>query len=78
MLRISIEEAASNLKALLQQVAQGEEIVLVEDEKAVARLVPLQTREQWFADTKRFRDSLQAKGEPLSATVIKARQGERD
>ncbi|XGV94474.1 MAG: type II toxin-antitoxin system Phd/YefM family antitoxin [Leptolyngbya sp. BL-A-14] len=78
MLRISVEEAADNLTSLLQRVAAGEEIVLTEQEKAVARLVPLQTREQWLANTKRFRDSLQAKGEPLSTTVIRARQGERD
>jgi antitoxin (DNA-binding transcriptional repressor) of toxin-antitoxin stability system len=73
MLRISVEEAAGNLKSLLQRVAKGEEIVLVEQEKAVARLVPPQTREQWLASTEQFRASLQAQGEPLSATVMRAR-----
>ena len=77
MLRISVEEAARNLKALLEQVAKGEEVILVEQDKAVARLVPLQTKEQWLASRKVFRDSLHVKGEALSATVIKARQEER-
>lgn len=73
MLRISVEEAARNLNALLEQVAKGEEVILVEQGKAVARLVPLQAKEQWLASRKVFRDSVQVKGEALSATVIKAR-----
>ncbi|MBD2773612.1 type II toxin-antitoxin system Phd/YefM family antitoxin [Iningainema tapete] len=77
MLRISVEEAARNLKSLLEQVAKGEQVILVEQEKAVARLVPLQQKEQWLASSKEFRDSLQVKGEPLSTTVINARQQER-
>lgn len=76
MVKIDVEEAARNLKSLLEQVAQGEEVILVEQDKEVARLVPPQTREQWLARSKAFRESLQVKGEPLSATVIRARQGE--
>ncbi|KAB8330488.1 type II toxin-antitoxin system prevent-host-death family antitoxin [Scytonema tolypothrichoides VB-61278] len=77
MLKITVEEAARNLKELLERVAKGEEVILVEQEKAVARIVPLQQKEQWFASTKEFRDSLQVKGEPLSVTVINERQQER-
>ncbi|WP_442938948.1 type II toxin-antitoxin system Phd/YefM family antitoxin [Nostoc sp.] len=29
-----------NLKSLLEQVARGEEVILLEQDKAVARLVP--------------------------------------
>ena len=78
MLRISVEEAARNLKELLERVAKGEEVILVDQEKAVARIVPLQQKEQWLARTKEFRDSLQVKGEPLSVTVINERQQERN
>lgn len=77
MLRITVEEAARNLKALLERVAKGEEVVLLEQGKEVARLVPVQAKEQWLASKKVFRNSLQVKGEPLSATVIQARQEER-
>ena len=77
MLKISVEEAARNLKGLLEQVAKGEEVILIEQEKAVARIVPLQQKEQWLASTKEFRDSLQVQGEPLSVTVINQRDQER-
>lgn len=36
MLRISVEEAAMNLKSLLERVARGEEVILLEQDKAVA------------------------------------------
>jgi prevent-host-death family protein len=77
MFTITVEEAARNLKPLLERVAKGEEVILIEQGKPVARLVPLQAKEQWLASRKVLRDSLQVKGEPLSATVIKARQEER-
>jgi antitoxin (DNA-binding transcriptional repressor) of toxin-antitoxin stability system len=82
MLKVGVDEAAANLKVLLEQVAKGEEIILIQQDRAIARLVPLQThapqtREQWLARTRRFRSTFQVKGEPLSATIVKTRQGER-
>ena len=77
MLKISVEEAAANLKTLLEQVAKGEEIILLEQNKIVARLVPPRQKEQRLASMKQFRDALTVKGESLSATVVNARQEER-
>ncbi len=77
MSKVSVEEAVSNLKALLEQVAAGEEVIIVEQDKPVARLVPPSTEEEVFADMRQFRESLSVKGESLSQTVIKARQEER-
>lgn len=77
MLRISVEEVAVNLKALLERVAQGEEIILVDGSAEVARLVPPKTRKEWVLSAKRLRDSVSLTGEPLSATTIQARLGER-
>ncbi|MEN9567963.1 MAG: hypothetical protein RLZZ69_3159 [Cyanobacteriota bacterium] len=77
MSKISVEEAARNLKALLEQVAAGEEVILVDHDKPVARLVPPSTKEDSVANMKYFRESLSVSGEPLSQTVIKARQEER-
>lgn len=77
MLRISVEEAAMNLKSLLELVARGEEVILLEQDKVVARLVPPLQKEQRLATMKKFRESLAIKGESLSATVINARIEER-
>ncbi len=77
MSKVTIEEAARNLKALLKQVAAGEEVILVDRDKPVARLVPPSTKEDLLADMKHFRESLAVTGESLSQTIIKARQEER-
>jgi antitoxin (DNA-binding transcriptional repressor) of toxin-antitoxin stability system len=77
VLRISVEEAAIDLKSLLERVAKGEEVILLEQDKAVARLVPPLQKEERLASMKQFRDSLAIKGESLSATVINARTEER-
>ncbi|BAZ65474.1 hypothetical protein NIES4106_02130 [Fischerella sp. NIES-4106] len=77
MLKISVEEAAANFKTLLEQVAKGEEVILLEQNKVVARLVPPQEKEQRLASMKQFRDALTVTGESLSATVVNARQEER-
>jgi prevent-host-death family protein len=77
MSRVSVEEASRNFKALLEQVARGEEVIVVEHDQEVARLVPPRSKEQWLSSTRAFRGALQVKGEALSATVIKARQEER-
>jgi antitoxin (DNA-binding transcriptional repressor) of toxin-antitoxin stability system len=78
VLKISVEEAAINFKSLLEQVAKGEEVILLEQDKIVARLVPPQKKEQRLASMKKFRDALAIKGEPLSTTVVNARIEERN
>ncbi|MHC5822997.1 MAG: type II toxin-antitoxin system Phd/YefM family antitoxin [Nostoc sp.] len=77
MLRFSVEEAAMNLKSLLELVARGEEVILLDQDKVVARLVPPLQKEQRLATMKKFRESLAIKGESLSATVINVRTEER-
>ncbi|WP_148292135.1 type II toxin-antitoxin system Phd/YefM family antitoxin [Planktothrix agardhii] len=77
MLKISIENVGDHLKALLERVAQGEEIILVDGSREVARLVPPKTRQEWVLQRKRFRDSVLLTGESLRVTIIQAREGER-
>jgi antitoxin (DNA-binding transcriptional repressor) of toxin-antitoxin stability system len=77
MLKVTVEEAAQNLKTILSQVAKGEKVILVESNQPIASLSPLSKKEQWLLDTKRFRDSLQVTGESLSATVINARREDK-
>ena len=50
---------------------------MLEQDKAVARLVPPLQKEEQLASMKQFRDSLAIKGESLSATVMNARTQER-
>lgn len=76
-LRVSVEEAAQNLRALLKQVAAGEEVVLVDQDTVVARLLPPIDREHWLAHRRNFRAGIQVQGKPLSTTIIEARQEER-
>ncbi|MFB2918341.1 type II toxin-antitoxin system Phd/YefM family antitoxin [Aerosakkonema funiforme] len=77
MSKITVEEASQNLQAILEQVAKGEEVILVQEGKPVARIVPPLSNEQRLAELKKFRDSIQVKGEPMSQTVIRLRQEER-
>ncbi len=76
MRRISVKEARSNLSALLDQVAAGEEIILLRRGKEVARLVPPQSQ-NLLPSLKDFRDSLKITGASLSDEIVKARQEER-
>ncbi len=77
MLRVSVEEVVGQLPILLELVARGEEVILVDQGQEVARLVPPSRREAWLTRTKQFRDSLPVQGESLSATLVRERQEER-
>ncbi|MEG4800040.1 type II toxin-antitoxin system prevent-host-death family antitoxin [Microcoleus sp. ARI1-B5] len=74
---MSVEEAKQNLQAILEKVAKGEEVTIVQEGKVVARVVGPLSKEQRLAELKTLRDSIQVKGEPLSATVIRLREEAR-
>jgi prevent-host-death family protein len=74
--QISVKEARSNLSALLDRVAAGEEVILLRRGKEVARLVPPQSQ-SLLPSLKDFRNSLQITGAPLSDEIVKAREEER-
>ncbi|MCW6052746.1 type II toxin-antitoxin system prevent-host-death family antitoxin [Microcoleus sp. A2-C5] len=74
---ISVEEAKQNLQAILEKVTKGEEVTIVQEGKVVARVVPPLSKEEWLARHKVFRNSINVKGEPLSATVIRLREEAR-
>jgi len=77
MQRVSVKEARSTLKALLERVESGEEIVLLRRGKEVARLVPPQAEERVLPELRKFRDSLRVKGLPMSTEVSRTRAEER-
>jgi antitoxin (DNA-binding transcriptional repressor) of toxin-antitoxin stability system len=72
-----VKDVAGQLRTLLERVAQGEEVILVEQDREVARLVPPSKREEWLTRTRQFRESLQVQGESLSVTVVRTRQEDR-
>ena len=74
---VSVRNARSHLKALLDRVAAGEEIVIVRRGKAAARLVPPAVKRRRLPDLTAFRATIRLKGEPASITVGKAREEER-
>ena len=76
-MRVSLDEMTNNLNALLEKVAAGEEITLMQDGREVARLLPPRAREERILQTKAFRAAFSVNGESLSATVVRERQGER-
>ena len=46
---ITVEEAKQNLQAILEKVAKGEEVTIVQEGKVVARVVPPLSKEQRLA-----------------------------
>jgi antitoxin (DNA-binding transcriptional repressor) of toxin-antitoxin stability system len=48
MTQITIEEATKNLYKLLEQVAKGEQFVLMKEGKEIARIVPPQQTKKYF------------------------------
>lgn len=77
MLRMTVEEALVNLKELLIELAEGKQVVLVENDQEIARLIPSINRVGLIEDTRVFRRSLQMSGESLSSTIIRKREEER-
>lgn len=77
MAQVSIREVRSNLRALMERVEAGEEIVIVRRGRGVARLVPLAQEPRRFPDLTAFRASHRLSGEFLSETVIRQRRDAR-
>lgn len=76
-MNISVKEARSRFSAILSEVEEGNEIVIMRRGKAIARLVPCADNRRKLSSLKEFRATIQLKGEPMSETVIRNRSGER-
>jgi prevent-host-death family protein len=74
---VAIREVRSNLRRLIERAAAGEEIVILQRGKEVARLLPPKRESKPFPDLTAFRESIALKGEPLSETVIHERRAAR-
>jgi len=75
--QVTIREARSSLKALIDRAEAGEEIQIFRRGRQVARLVPPERKPNQFPDLDAFRASISVSGEPLSETVIRERRASR-
>jgi prevent-host-death family protein len=66
---INVKEARQNLRAVLERVAAGEEVVLVRHGRPVARLVPPAPAAERLPSMASLRRSVRIAGRPLSAEI---------
>jgi prevent-host-death family protein len=77
MKRVSVAEARSRFKALLDEVQSGHPVSVVRRGREVARLVPPRRRARPLPDLRAFRASIRVTGRSVSRTVIRARRDAR-
>ena len=76
MVRVSLKQARSNFKKLIDEVAVGEEVVLTRRGVEVARLIPPPAKSKSLPSLAAFRASIKLKGKPRDV-VVAAREAER-
>ena len=76
MREVSIKQARQSLRALLDDVAAGEEIVLLRRGRAVARLVPAAEGAKRLPSLADHRRSIQQRGSTLRDEIVAAREKE--
>ena len=77
VLDISIREARSRLRAVLERVLAGEEVILRRRGEEIARLVPPPGKGRHLPSLSSFRDSIVIRGESIRAVLEKERTEER-
>jgi prevent-host-death family protein len=77
MRSVNIRDARRRLGALLDEVAAGEEIVLVRWGNPVARLIPVRDELKRLPSLADFRLSIQLRGTTLREELATAREQER-
>jgi prevent-host-death family protein len=77
MKTVSVAEARSRLKALLDEVAAGQKVSVVRRGREVARLVPPRPTKRRLPPLGSFRASIRVTGESVSRTVVRARRNSR-
>ncbi|MBI2203495.1 MAG: type II toxin-antitoxin system prevent-host-death family antitoxin [Candidatus Rokubacteria bacterium] len=77
MKMVSVAEARSRFKALLDEVASGHQVSVVRRGREVARLVPPKRRSGRLPALGSFRASIRLTGEPVSRTIVRARRDAR-
>jgi prevent-host-death family protein len=78
MSEINVKEVRRNLSTILDNVEQGEEIIITRRGKKVARMTKINDIPSPLPSLKRFRDQIKIAGKPLSQTVTIQRKKERN
>ena len=76
-MEINVKEARSKFSSILNQVEEGDEVIIRRRGKEIARLVPPIGKGKRFPALKKFRGAIRVKGESLSAVVKRGRGQER-
>ena len=77
MKTVSVAEARSRLKALLDEVAAGQQVSVVRRGREGARLVPPSPKKRRLPALGSFRASIRVTGESVSRTVVRVRRDAR-
>jgi prevent-host-death family protein len=77
MKTVSVAEARSKFKALLDEVLSGHPVSVIRRGQEVARLVPPKRRGRRLPALRAFRASIRATGTPMSRTIVRARREAR-
>jgi prevent-host-death family protein len=75
MIKAGIKETRKRLSHYLSRVQEGEEMIITKRDEPIARLVPIKmARAKQLTSHKGLRESIRAKGKPLSEIVIHSRE----
>lgn len=77
MKTVSVAEARSRFKALLDEVSSGHQVSVVRRGREVARLVPPKRKGRRLPALGAFRASIRVTGESVSRSVVRARREAR-
>lgn len=75
-MEINVKTARSRLSEILNRIEKGEEVTITRRGEKIAILSPPAGR-QHLPSLKKFRNSLEASGPPMSQTIIDSRDQER-
>ena len=75
-MEINVKEARSKFSSILDQVQEGDEVIIRRRGKEIARLVPPKGEGKRLPGLKKFRAAIRAKGEFLSYSVKRGRTEE--
>jgi prevent-host-death family protein len=76
-MEINVKEARSKFSSILDQVQEGDELIIRRRGKEIARLVPPKGGGKRLPGLKKFRAAIRVKGESLSTVVKRGRTEER-
>ncbi|MBM2837865.1 MAG: Antitoxin [Deltaproteobacteria bacterium] len=78
MITAGVKEARQHFTEYLSRVEKGEEVIITKREEPVAKISAIQRKAKGrLLSHKELRDSIMAKGKPLSEIVVESRQEER-